>query len=165
MQGLRQVAAYIGAELSALYAVIPHNCSWLTPTHTYRLLHLLQEGEACQTYDILLELETESLVEEAYRLDDFAGTVTMLIESQEEACMAKILVPEGQEVAVGTPIAVMCEDEDQQQAAAAQADKITSIGNVYEEEQQQAGQSVRTLVWQSYLKESQKEPGGSCGCM
>lgn len=116
-------------------------------------------------YDILLELETESLVEEAYRLDDFAGSVTMLIETQEEAQLAKILVPEGQEVPVGTPIAVMCEDLDQQQAAVAQASKVASVKDLYAADRQQTGPSVRTLVWQSYLKESKKEGGSSCGCM
>eukprot|EP00878_Enallax_costatus_P026642 GHUV01028597.1.p2 GENE.GHUV01028597.1~~GHUV01028597.1.p2 ORF type:complete len:136 (+),score=41.23 GHUV01028597.1:1071-1478(+) len=125
----------------------------------------LQEGDSVHMYDVLLELETETLVEEAYRLDDFAGSVTMLIESQEEACMAKILVPEGQEVPVGTPIAIMCEDDDQLNAAAAQAPKVASIKDTYEADKQQAGPSVRTLVWQSYLKESKKEPGSSCGCM
>lgn len=34
---------------------------------------LKQEGEQCAMYDLLLEVETETLVEEAYRLDDFAG--------------------------------------------------------------------------------------------
>ncbi|KAG2432386.1 hypothetical protein HYH02_012958 [Chlamydomonas schloesseri] len=61
-------------------------------------------------YDILLTVDTDSLVEEAYRLDQFAGTVSLLVESQEEAHVAALLAAEGEEVEVGRPIAVLCED-------------------------------------------------------
>lgn len=30
-------------------------------------------GDECHMYDLLLEVSTDTLVEEAYRLDDFAG--------------------------------------------------------------------------------------------
>jgi pyruvate/2-oxoglutarate dehydrogenase complex dihydrolipoamide acyltransferase (E2) component len=112
----------------------------------------------------VLEVETETLVEEAYRLDDFAGKVTLLIEANEEAWLAKQLVPEGSELPVGKPIALLCEEQQQLQEAAAQAAAVDQVRSVYAHGAEKA-QSVRTLVWQSYLKESHKEPGSSCGCM
>jgi hypothetical protein len=33
----------------------------------------LTAGDECHIYDLLLEVSTDTLVEEAYRLDDFAG--------------------------------------------------------------------------------------------
>ncbi|WIA37806.1 hypothetical protein OEZ86_014670 [Tetradesmus obliquus] len=120
---------------------------------------LKQEGELCQEYDLVLEVETETLVEEAYRLDDFAGKVTLLIEANEEAWLAKQLVPEGSELPVGKPVALLCEEQDQLQQAAQQAAAVAGVRSVYDHEAE-SGQSVRTLVWQSYLKESNKESGG-----
>ncbi|KAG2439623.1 hypothetical protein HXX76_004975 [Chlamydomonas incerta] len=63
-------------------------------------------------YDILLTVDTDSLVEAAYRLDQFAGTVSLLVESQEDAHVAALLAAEGEEVEVGRPIAVLCEDPE-----------------------------------------------------
>eukprot|EP00882_Tetradesmus_deserticola_P027020 GHRQ01029856.1.p1 GENE.GHRQ01029856.1~~GHRQ01029856.1.p1 ORF type:complete len:121 (+),score=27.50 GHRQ01029856.1:131-493(+) len=111
----------------------------------------------------VLEVETETLVEEAYRLDDFAGKVTLLIEANEEAWLAKQLVPEGSELPVGQPIALLCEEQDQLQQAVQQKAAVARVLDVYE--QAEGTSNVRTLIWQSYLKESNKEPGSSCGCM
>lgn len=127
--------------------------------------YLSQEGDVCQQYDLLLEVETDTLVEEAYKVDDFAGTTAMLIETQEEAFVAKLLVPEGQEVAVGTPIAVLCDNEEQLQLAATQAAAVKKIYNVYSVGEGSPVRSLRVLEWQSYLKESSKEPGKDGGCM
>lgn len=124
-------------------------------------------GDSVSIYDIVAEVTTDNLVEEAYRLDDFAGSVTLLIESQEEARLAAVLVPEGQEVPIGTPIAVLCEDEDAAAAAADAAQQVAGM-NVYDEEQmqQKQRQGWQLLEWQSYLKESSKDSdGSSCGCM
>lgn len=104
-------------------------------------------------------------MEEAYKVDDFAGTTAMLIETQEEAFVAKLLVPEGQEVAVGTPIAVLCDNEEQLQLAATQAAAVKKIHNVYNVSEGSPVRSLRVLEWQSYLKESNKEPGKDGGCM
>jgi pyruvate/2-oxoglutarate dehydrogenase complex dihydrolipoamide acyltransferase (E2) component len=112
----------------------------------------------------VLEVETETLVEDAYRLDDFAGKVTLLIEANEEAWLAKQLVPEGSELPVGTPIALLCEEQNMLQEAAQQAAAAARIKSVYRHEAE-SGQSIRTMVWQSYLKESNKQPGSNCGCM
>lgn len=39
-------------------------------------------GEEVEEYDVLMEIETESLTEEAYKVDEFAGKVTLLVEAQ-----------------------------------------------------------------------------------
>ncbi|GFR42347.1 hypothetical protein Agub_g3040, partial [Astrephomene gubernaculifera] len=69
----------------------------------------VREGDPVAIYDVLLTVETDSLVEEAYRLDQFAGTVSLLVESQEEAVVARLLAQEGELLPVGRPIAVLCE--------------------------------------------------------
>jgi pyruvate/2-oxoglutarate dehydrogenase complex dihydrolipoamide acyltransferase (E2) component len=112
-------------------------------------------------------VSTDTLVEEAYKVDDFAGTVTLLIESQEEGLLTHILVPEGQQVPVGTPIAIINEEagsasqQQQQQGKAASQSYTCPSSNVYDSQQP----SVRVLEWQSYLKDSSKAPGSDCGCM
>lgn len=109
-------------------------------------------------------METETLVEEAYRLDDFAGKVTLLIEANEEAWLAKQLVPEGSELPVGQPIALFCEEQEQLKQTVQQEAAVARVSSVYEHEVESA-QSIRMLIWQSYLKESNKGSGSSCGCM
>lgn len=107
-----------------------------------------------------------------------AGAVTLLLESQEEAYLAAVLVPEGKEVPIGAPVAVLCEEERDISAAADAAQRLARAGlsNVYDEaavqrQQQQEearGFSLQLLEWQSYLKELSKEPNSSsssCGCM
>lgn len=129
---------------------------------------LKSPGDLVSIYDLIAEVTTDSLVEEAYKVDDFAGSVTLLLESQEEAYLAAVLVPEGQEVLIGTPVAVLCEDESDVSAAADAAQQLQGL-NVYEEAamQQQEGRGLKLqlLEWQSYLKESGKDAGSSCGCM
>lgn len=125
-------------------------------------------GDLVSVYDIIAEVTTDNLVEEAYRVDDFAGSVTLLLESQEEAYLAAVLVPEGQEVQIGDPIAVLCEDESDMSAAVDAAQQLKGF-NVYDEagmqQQERRGLSLQLLEWQSYLKDSSKESSSSCGCM
>lgn len=88
------------------------------------------------------------------------------MESQEEATLAAVLVREGEEVAVGAPIALLVEDAADAAASVADAPRLLAgVRNVYDDE----GGRLRTLVWQSFLKESKKQDGGggggSCGCM
>lgn len=33
-------------------------------------------------YDVLMEIDTETLTEDAYKVDEFAGKVTLLVEAQ-----------------------------------------------------------------------------------
>ena len=37
-------------------------------------------------FDVVLEVDTDSLTEEAYRVGDFSGTVTLLVEAQARLC-------------------------------------------------------------------------------
>lgn len=135
---------------------------------------LKSPGDAVSIYEIIAEVTTDNLVDEAYKVDDFAGSVTLLLESQEEAYLAAVLVPEGQDVRIGTPVAVLCEDEEQVPAVAAAAAQQLAGLDVYDEaamqrqQQRQGGLKLQLLEWQSYLKESsKKEPSSdsSCGCM
>ena len=41
---------------------------------------LKKPGEEISVYDVVLEVDTETLSEEAYKIGDFAGSVTMLVE-------------------------------------------------------------------------------------
>jgi rhodanese-related sulfurtransferase len=129
---------------------------------------LKSPGDLVSIYDIIAEVTTDNLVEEAYKIDDFAGSVTLLLESQEEAYLAAVLVAEGQELQIGAPIAVLCENENDVSAAADAAKQLEGL-NVYDEaamqQQNHRGLSLQLLEWQSYLKESSKDGSSSCGCM
>lgn len=41
---------------------------------------LKSPGEEIATYDVIMEVDTDNLSEDAYKVGDFAGTVTMLVE-------------------------------------------------------------------------------------
>jgi hypothetical protein len=140
-------------------------------------------GDAIAEFDVVMEVDTEGLTEEAYKVGEFAGNVTLLVEAQarkllarfpggcvlllckltcmrmarmqEEGFMHSILVEEGRTVPVGTPVALMAELEE----SLSQLDGYkVPVGNIYE-----GGQAaVRSLSWQSYLKSD--EGGGSRGC-
>eukprot|EP00877_Chromochloris_zofingiensis_P009842 jgi/Chrzof1/5110/Cz15g11230.t1 len=118
---------------------------------------LKSEGDSVNKYDLIFEVDTDTLVEDAYKLGDFEGTVRLTIESQEDGYLGKILVPEGQAVAAGTPVAVVCEDKEQLSNAASWS---SPTSNVYDETKPQ----VRVLEWQSFLKES-KETKTDRSCM
>ena len=118
---------------------------------------LKAEGDKVNIYDLLLELYTDNLVDEAYKVGDFAGRVSMLLESQEAGTLRKILVQEGQEVPVGTPIAIITDDEAE---GPAEPPLNIPTSNVYDATQPRP---VRVLEWQSYLKEG-SSPSSSCGC-
>eukprot|EP00798_Chlamydomonas_sp_ICE-L_P014121 gene14121-20075_t len=53
---------------------------------------LKKKGDPVALYDIICEVETDELVEEVFKVGDFAGNVTLLVESQEEGILADILV-------------------------------------------------------------------------
>lgn len=94
-------------------------------------------------------------------MDQFAGTVRLLVESQEEGHLARQLVGEGAEVPVGTPVALLCEEQEQvEQLRRLPAPR----GNVYDD-RAAAGKAggaagMRQLEWQSYLAEGDKKSGG-----
>ncbi|KAK9819392.1 hypothetical protein WJX81_001745 [Elliptochloris bilobata] len=115
-------------------------------------------GDHVAEFDVVMEVDTESLTEEAYRVGSFSGTVTLLVEAQEDGVLQRILVPEGQHVAIGTPVALMSEEEvappGLQEWRPPEGFSVYAAGAA-------AGADVpRTLVWQSYLKEGGKDSGG-----
>jgi pyruvate/2-oxoglutarate dehydrogenase complex dihydrolipoamide acyltransferase (E2) component len=116
-----------------------------------------KEGDRVLAYDILAEVATETLTEDAYKHGDFAGSVKMLIEAQDEGFVARTLVAEGSRVTVGTPLALIVEEEGQVQHVKGLA---CSIADVYSTEE-----PVKLLTWQSYLSKSESTNGGSSGCM
>ena len=133
-----------------------------------------------------MEVDTEGLTEDAYKVGEFAGNVTLLVEAQasrhhtaaywpacnairarrigglchcqqEDGYMHSILVGEGEKVAVGTPVALMAELQE----ALPELDQYkVPVSNIYEGSE--TGSPVRTLVWQSYLKSDAGGSGHGC---
>eukprot|EP00884_Botryococcus_braunii_P002453 jgi/Botrbrau1/12208/Bobra.0197s0003.1 len=110
-------------------------------------------GDIISTYDVLFECQTTNLSEEAYRVGDFAGEVSMLVEAQDEGILARVLVAEGHEVAVHTPVAVMCEHTEDV--------AVLSDIDLSSQESEQWLKSARSITWQAYLKH--RSAGGK-GC-
>lgn len=76
----------------------------------------------------------------------------MLVEAHDEGVLAKVLVPEGQELAVHTPVALMCEQ-------AGDVSALSSLDDSYWTSQRL--QSLKVITWQAYLKEPR---AGGRGC-
>ena len=86
------------------------------------------------------------------------GKVGMQIECVEDAYLAKQLVKSDSEsLAVGTPIGLLCEDEDD--IAQVAKHELPKGVNEYSKGKQY---SYRFATWQSYLKERKVKPTGSC---
>ena len=73
---------------------------------------------------------------------------------QEDGFIHSILVPEGQNVTVGTPVALMTEYKED---LGTLDDYQPPTDNLYSE-----GHELRTLTWQSYLKDDKGEGGKGC---
>lgn len=116
---------------------------------------LKRPGDKVEQYDILFEVSTNELVEEVFKVDAFAASVSLLVESQEEGYLAKILVEESdKDLRVGLPIALFVESEEGlKEAAALPSQWMPETTNVYDDNQPQAN----VLPWQSYLKESSRK--------
>ncbi len=82
----------------------------------------------------------------------------MQIEVVEDAYLAKQLVAPGStSLPVGTPIGLMCENEEDIQEVSEH-----QLPDSLNEYSQGDSQSYRFATWQSYLKERKVEPTGSC---
>jgi pyruvate/2-oxoglutarate dehydrogenase complex dihydrolipoamide acyltransferase (E2) component len=116
---------------------------------------LKKPGSRVEVYDILFEVETNELVEEVFKVDSFASSVSLLVESQEEGYLARILVESGQEVLpVGAPIALLVESQESlKEVAALPSSWKPPTTNVYDDTQPR----VNVLPWQSYLKETSRK--------
>jgi len=111
-------------------------------------------GDPIAAYDVIMEVEVDDLVEEVFKVDDFAGTVTMLVESQEDGYLAKVLVPEGTDnLPAGRPVAVFAETEAAAAAAAADGAPRVPTTDVYDDAQPR----VAVLPWQSFLKQGSRK--------
>ncbi|MEW5314515.1 MAG: hypothetical protein WDW38_006007 [Sanguina aurantia] len=124
---------------------------------------LKKEGDEIDMYDLLCEVSTETLVTAEFKEGAFAGTVNLLIESQEYGVLSRVLIREGESVKVGTPIAVVAEGPATPAAVAAAGYRCETT-DVYDASQPQ----VKVLTWQSYLAgpapprkgEEEAGPGG-----
>jgi hypothetical protein len=179
-------AFYDGAEARKKVIVVAMPMLSPTMTEGSLLSWMKQSGDQVEPYDLLFELETESLTEEAYRMGDFegarlfssplklqydvglkhldvfplsqTGNVGMQIECVEDAFLAKQLVPpSSKSLPVGTPIGLLCEDEEDIQEVAQH--QLPKDLNEYNKGDQK---SYRFATWQSYLKERKVDPTGSC---
>ncbi|DBA66087.1 TPA: Pyruvate dehydrogenase complex component E2 1 [Trebouxia sp. C0005] len=154
----RSAACHDGAEARKKVIVIAMPMLSPTMTEGSLLSWMKQSGDQVEPYDLLFELETESLTEEAYRVGDFEGNVGMQIECVEDAFLAKQLVPpSSKSLPVGTPIGLLCEDEEDIQEVAQH--QLPDDLNEYNKGDQK---SYRFATWQSYLKERKVDPTGSC---
>lgn len=113
-----------------------------------------QAGDAIQMYDIIMELETDDLVEEVFKVGDFAGTVTLLVESQEEGYLGEILVKESSSpIPVGTPVATFVENLESLDEMGKSGGYLCPTTDVYDMSQP----SVKVLPWQSFLKSGSRQ--------
>jgi len=78
----------------------------------------------------------------------------MLVESQEDGYLAKVLVPEGTDnLPAGRPVAVFAETEAAAAAAAADGAPRVPTTDVYDDAQPR----VAVLPWQSFLKQGSRK--------
>ncbi|GAB5032376.1 branched-chain alpha-keto acid dehydrogenase subunit e2 [Nannochloropsis oceanica] len=124
---------------------------------------LKAEGEAFACYDIIAEVSTSTLVEEAYRDGKFKGEVTLLIEAQEDGYLARIFQHDHtNDIPVGTPVGVLCEEINELADTAAVA-AVAQVGSALPKDlySPEAQQKWRVWGgWQAYLKDG--GDGGDC---
>lgn len=90
----------------------------------------------------------------------------MQVESQETGYLAKVLVEEGREVKVGTPIAIMAEDEEDLAAISSEMRDLSKalssppLSDLYSSEAQAL---TRVATWQAYLKGKRDDSCNTCG--
>lgn len=109
-----------------------------------------------KSYDLITEVSALSLVS----LNSFEVTA-MEIELIEDMYISKILVPADDDaiIAVGTPIAILCEEESD-------IDVISSWTLTAEDIQTlclDKTKNIKTAMWQAYLKHND-DVNKSCGC-
>jgi hypothetical protein len=126
---------------------------------------LKKEGESYSCYDLVAEISSHNLVEEAYRVGQYAGEVTLVLEAQEDGVLAKVFKADpNEQMAVGTPVAVLCEEEDEVEEvvkAASAALESSLPKDLYAPEAQ--AQWRVWGGWQAYLK-NRPDPNDSSTC-
>eukprot|EP00193_Tetraselmis_chui_P009942 CAMPEP_0177784790 /NCGR_PEP_ID=MMETSP0491_2-20121128/19920_1 /TAXON_ID=63592 /ORGANISM="Tetraselmis chuii, Strain PLY429" /LENGTH=178 /DNA_ID=CAMNT_0019305643 /DNA_START=183 /DNA_END=715 /DNA_ORIENTATION=+ len=91
------------------------------------------EGDWVNAFDLICDIETESLTE---REDE---KFTLELESQEDACLAKVLIPAGP---VGTPVAIFAQSKEDCPSFEKYAPPSEGRPSANEEK----------LYWQAYVK-------------
>jgi len=118
----------------------------LSPSMTHgRIKKWIQEpGTELVPYDLLMEITTDTLTEEAYKVGKFAGTVTMQIECVDHGKFVKRLElgeKETLDLKVGTPLALLCEDED----------VLNEIENIHSVQDPNPDTTIY-MNWNAYIK-------------
>jgi pyruvate/2-oxoglutarate dehydrogenase complex dihydrolipoamide acyltransferase (E2) component len=106
----------------------------------------LREGVGVTSYDLGFEITTTGLT-----MTETAEESTMDIEVIEDMFVAKIFTKEGEVLNVDSPIAVLC-DSEEDVAPVAQMLSAEAIPLV----------SIYPAMWQAYTKS--KDDKGNCGC-
>lgn len=124
-----------------------------------RINWLKAPGEAFLCYDIVAEVTTSTLVEEAHREGEFAGEVTLLLEAQEDGYLACTFHSDpSKTLPVGTLIGILCEEEAElpETMAVATASDVKKLPkDLYDPEVQQKWRIWNG--WQAYLKKGDQE--------
>lgn len=112
------------------------------------------EGEAVEEEELLVDVTTDNLSDQGYDVGTWSGDVTMQVECHDDGHIAKLLVCEGgEELRVGTPLALLGEDAEQ----AATARRLVECG------EDVSRFVVRDVAWQAYVKAREGEAaGGMC---
>mmetsp|Transcript_25571 Transcript_25571/g.48401 ORF Transcript_25571/g.48401 Transcript_25571/m.48401 type:complete len:195 (-) Transcript_25571:167-751(-) len=98
----------------------------------------VRKGDSVEANTLMFDVETKTLTER----EDHAFVLE--VESQEDGFVAAVFVPEGGEVAVGAPIAIVCDNKEDlsyfvDHVAPAQVDADKAYND-------------RTFLWQAYVK-------------
>ncbi len=144
---------------AAIYVPLPKLAPHMT---SGKVKWLKAEGEAFACYDLLAEISSSTLVEEAHRVGQFLGEVTLVLEAQEDGVLAKVFKADPDEsLPVGTPIAALCEEQDEVEEVVQAAAAAVSTGLPQDLYAPEAQAQWRVWGgWQAYLK----APKGSSTC-
>ncbi|CAG9464077.1 unnamed protein product [Pedinophyceae sp. YPF-701] len=117
---------------------------------------LKEEGEYIGTHELVAEIETESLMPDDGSVEPTGQgnkTTVMLLEVVDDGYVARRIAAEGEELQVGAPIAVLCEDEE---AVEGLADHVPPYSDL-------EGQGVPVgaqAIWQAYFKNPEDKAQG-----
>ena len=109
---------------------------------------LKKEGDEISADELYLEVSTAELVEEENK--DGSETTTLVLEAQDPGFIARILpvAIAGATVRVGTPLAVMCEEEEDIESL---LNYEPPVDNVYDYAAMET-HGLQAMTWQAYLQ-------------
>jgi pyruvate/2-oxoglutarate dehydrogenase complex dihydrolipoamide acyltransferase (E2) component len=116
----------------------------------------IKPGQFINSYDLIVELSTNTLT-----AVDSDAVSHLDIELLEDMYVGKILVESGETLAVGTPIAVLCDNLND--ITALENISNQSIHAYYSTAMSTVDTSVSvSALWQAYVKS--RDDAGACGC-